>query len=77
MEGGKRFSLVYLERTKPARDSKRFRNRLGSWVSQKTSGALEFPIADAIRRETGACVPHYIDKFFIESEVRDVLYQSP
>lgn len=68
-----RFSQLYLERGAPARDSVRFRNRLGSYFEQYLPGRARACIAD-IERETGVKVPPLgITKFFRDAEIRDVL----
>ena len=78
MEEGKRFSLIYLERSAPARDSQRFRNRLAAYYRDKLNKNYGYEIRNIIESETGAKVPHSpvysgIPDFFKENELRDVL----
>jgi len=77
MEVGKRFSLLYLDRSKTLRDSKKFRNRLAAlyWESLHS---YEDSIVKAIEREIGAKVPfgmssYIVSQFFEQSELRDLL----
>lgn len=77
MEEGKRFSLLYLERKEPLRDSQRFRNRLATYFGEELNESNR-EIAKIIEMETGAIVPsymssYYMNDFFRENELRDVL----
>jgi hypothetical protein len=76
-EQGKRFSLVYLERGTPARDSQRFRNRLAAYYWEHLLKQDE-SIRKAFQREAGIEVPSssicYITAdVFKGGELRDVL----
>jgi hypothetical protein len=78
MEEGTRFSLLYLERSTPARDSKRFRNRLAAYYWDNLHKYYEHEIYKIINLETGAEVPwagmgYSISDFFKKNELRDVL----
>lgn len=53
---GQLFSRVYLERTEPARDSKRFRTRIYGYYSQHVSNS-SYELAADIRSELGVQVP--------------------
>lgn len=76
MEEGKRYSLIYLERGVPSRDSERFRNRLAAYYSHNLDSYWQ-TIKHVIERETGATIPwqagYRIEAFFRENELRDVL----
>jgi hypothetical protein len=74
---GIRFSLIYLERSTPFKDSKRFRNRLAAFF-RKELDKYSFEIFNIIKTETGAEIPRSpvalgIPDFFKENELRDVL----
>jgi hypothetical protein len=73
---GQLFSRVYLERSTPVRDSKRFRTRLTGYFYEKISDSAH-RLADKIRTELGVQVPWLhgpdFEKFFQQAEVRDVL----
>lgn len=78
MEVGKRFSLLYLDRSKTLRDSKRFRNRLAAFYWESLHKFYESQIIRAIQSEIGAEVPFSVTSFsvsafFKESELRDLL----
>ncbi|MCJ7508275.1 MAG: hypothetical protein MUO85_06035, partial [candidate division Zixibacteria bacterium] len=80
MEKGKKFSLLYLDRSKTLRDSKRFRNRLAAYYQENLQDSKEGSIMSAIQLEIGAEVPvavgisyYSVTKFFKESELRDLL----
>lgn len=78
MEEGKRFSLLYLERSVPVRDSQRFRNRLVAYYNDHCGKDISRSIKKIIEMETGAKVPfgydsYRIDSFIEKSETRDVL----
>ena len=75
---GKRFSLIYLERSTPARDSQRFRNRLAAYYRDSLDKNYEHKIYTIIELETGSKVPltgmgYSITEFFKKNELRDVL----
>jgi hypothetical protein len=76
MEEGKRFSLLYLERGAPLRDSQRFRNRLSAYFVEQLNDH-RWDIENLIKQETGAKVSWRdgpdIGSFFEKAEVRDVL----
>lgn len=78
MEKGKRFSLLYLDRSKTLRDSRRFRNRLAAYYQENLQNSKEGSILSAIQLEIGAEVPlgftgYSVLKFFERSELRDLL----
>jgi len=80
MVEGLRFSLVYLDRSTPLKDSQRFRNRLDAYCSEVLSEVQVIPnIAKAIRREIGVEVQYLgnhfysISGFFRQRELRDIL----
>ena len=54
MEEVKRFSLLYLERSAPVRDSQRFRNRLASYYLDNLDKYFCGEIIKVIMKETGA-----------------------
>ena len=54
MEEGKRFSLVYLDRSSPLKDSKRFRNRIAAYYLENLDDRYNIQIKKIIERETGA-----------------------
>ncbi len=76
---GKRFSLVYLDRGAPARDSQRFRNRLAAYYQQNLHGSHRTLIEDALQREAGIELPwtpnfgFSIERMFKNGELLDVL----
>jgi hypothetical protein len=76
---GKRFSLVYLERAAPARDSQRFRNRLAAYYWEHLHGDHKEPIRKALEREAGIEVPfignwgYSVSDVFKKGELRDLL----
>lgn len=78
MEEGKRFSLLYLERSAPVRDSQRFRNRLAAYYLREIDEYYSADIIKAIQTEIGAEIPfsgygYNINSFFKENTIRDVL----
>jgi len=78
MEKGIRFSLLYLGRSAPAKDSKRFRNRLSAYYWDNLQEYYDKEIRKIIELETGAEVPflgmgYNISNFFKMNELRDVL----
>lgn len=77
---GQLFSRVYLERGKPMTDSKRFRSRVGAFLSKVTFNRAKAAQDTAI--ETGVKVPTFgayprvnykFDSFIVEQAIRDVL----
>lgn len=78
MNEGKRFSLVYLDRSTPLKDSQRFRNRLAAYHNENFHYNHNEMIAKAILRETGAEISYEhrgynLAKFFKNNELRDIL----
>jgi hypothetical protein len=79
MEEGKRFSLIYLERSAPVRDSARFRNRLAAYYWDNLYGDYKEKIRRVIQKEIGAEIPvnktvgYSVPDFFKKNELRDVL----
>ncbi len=78
MEEGKRFSLVYLDRSSPLKDSKRFRNRIAAYYLENLDDRYNIQIKKIIERETGAEVHlsgygYDLESFFKKNELRDVL----
>ena len=78
MEEGQRFSLQYLERSTPAKDSQRFRNRLAAYYMANLDEYYCGKIISIIKSETGAEIPssgmgYSVNSFFKENEIRDVL----
>ncbi len=78
MEEGKRFSLLYLERSVPVRDSQRFRNRLAAYYMDNLDEYYCGEIIKIIKTETGAVIPssgygYNVCDFFKENPIRDVL----
>jgi hypothetical protein len=75
---GKRFSLVYLDRAVPARDSQRFRNRLAAYYWEYLHDDHREVIRKALQREAGIQVPWLASSYniagvFEKGELRDVL----
>jgi len=75
---GQRFSLIYLERKEPVRDSPRFRNRLSAYYWEYLYDNHNKAIVKIIQKETGAEIPfnvnyYSVSDFFKENEFRDVL----
>ncbi|MBM4208794.1 MAG: hypothetical protein FJ190_12635 [Gammaproteobacteria bacterium] len=58
-EKGKRFSLIYLDRGKPTRDSQRFRNRLAAYYWEHLNKDYKVQITNAMKREAGIEVPYF------------------
>lgn len=78
MEEGHKFSLIYLQRTEPVRDSQRFRNRLAAYYSDNLHDYYDDKIVKIIKKETGAEIPYtmgiyLMSDFFKKNEFRDVL----
>ncbi len=78
MEKGKRFSLLYLERSAPVQDSQRFRNRLAAYYQDNLDEYYCGNIVKIIMKETGAVIPftigtYQVDRFIRENAIRDVL----
>lgn len=73
MNEGMRFSLLYLDRSEPLKDSKRFRNRLAAFYYAHFK-FYEDAITNSIELEIGADVPlGILPDFFKNSELRDLL----
>ena len=79
MNQGKRFSLVYLNRNEPVRDSQRFRNRLSAFYTQELAKEHKDSIKTAFQKEAGIEIPYLanfgfnISAVFENNELRDVL----
>jgi len=79
MKEGERFSLVYLDRSTPLKDSERFRNRLASYYNENLYEFYDDETIRIIKRETGAELPYMqaygysLEDFFQKNELRDVL----
>lgn len=78
MDEGQRFSLLYLDRSKPLRDSQRFRNRLAAFYWEYLYKLHESQIVRAIQLEIGAEVPtvaygYSVSDFFKKAKLRDLL----
>jgi FtsZ-binding cell division protein ZapB len=79
MEEGKRFSLLYLQRSAPARDSIRFRNRLAAYYWDHVYKIFDEHCRKIIQKETGAEIPflmgsgYSIAQFIKKNDLRDVL----
>lgn len=79
MSIGQRFSLLYLDRNEPVRDSRRFRNRLKAFYWERLNSDHREAIKNILQREAGIEIP-YLQNFglnlsdvFIKNELRDVL----
>jgi len=79
MSIGQRFSLLYLNRDEPARDSQRFRNRLAAFYWDRLSKNHKDEIKKILQSEAGIEIP-YLQNFgynlsdvFKKNELRDVL----
>jgi hypothetical protein len=77
MEEGKRFSLLYLDRSKILRDGQRLRNRLAAFY-WKSLHDYQDKIVTAIHLEIGANVPttaysYNVLDFFKKADLRDLL----
>jgi hypothetical protein len=77
-EKGKRFSLLYLQRGTPARDSQRFRNRLAAYYWEYLHDKCDDRIRKGLQREAGIEVPigpysYITTDVFKKGELRDVL----
>lgn len=75
---GQRFSLLYLDRGIPARDSQRFRNRLAAYYWEHLNEYHRDRIRSAMQREAGIEVPYgvggyLVSNVFKDGELRDVL----
>lgn len=78
MNEGEKFSLVYLNRSEPVRDSQRFRNRLAAYYWESLHKYYDSAIVKIIQKEIGAEVPftamsYSVSDFFKKNETRDVL----
>jgi len=79
MNQGQRFSLLYLDRSEPVRDSQRFRNRLDAFYWDKLAKEHKKDIQNILKKEAGIEIP-YLQNFgfnlsdvFKKNELRDVL----
>lgn len=78
-EIGKRFSLIYLERGTPSRDSQRFRNRLAAYYWENIYKEHDKRILNILKMEAGIEVPYIsnwgwdVTGVFKKGELRDVL----
>jgi hypothetical protein len=77
-EKGKRFSLVYLDRSSPTKDNQRFRNRLAAYYWEYLNKDFKTRITNAMQREAGIEVPIFGNGYspsevFKKGELRDVL----
>ncbi len=79
MEEGIKFSLLYLERSKPVRDGECFRNRLSAYYAQYLRRYHEDSIVSKIQLEVGTKI-HFVpmvgldmDRFFTKNELSNVL----
>ncbi len=79
MNKGQRFSLLYLDRSEPVRDSQRFRNRLDAFYWEKLHKDHKDAIKTILQKEAGIEIP-YLQNFgfnlsdvFKKNELRDVL----
>lgn len=75
---GNRFSLLYLERGTPVRDSKRFRIRLYAMMRDLCTQDDLWPFSKMIRSRLGVIVPSgyhgsHWNEFFESAEIRDIL----
>jgi hypothetical protein len=79
MDEGIRFSLLYLERSTPVRDSERFRNRLSTYYDEYLRKYYGDKIVSKIQLEIGTKIRYApmigpdMDRFFTKNEIRDVL----
>ncbi len=79
MSQGQRFSLLYLDRNEPVRDSQRFRNRLVAFYWEKLDKEHKTDIQNILKIEAGIEIPYVARVGFMSSEVlkkneiRDVL----
>ena len=78
-EQGKRFSLIYLARGTPARESQRFRNRLAAYYQEHLYKDHNENTYQALKRDAGIEVPYIMNlgfsvtDVFKKGELRDVL----
>jgi hypothetical protein len=78
-EEGKRFSLIYLDRAAPARDSQRFRNRLTAYYWEHLHKEHSDRIKRAMERDAGIEVPYInnwgfsVSDVFKKGQLRDLL----
>lgn len=79
MSIGQRFSLLYLDRNEPVRDSRRFRNRLKAFYWQRLYRDHNDAIKNILQMEAGIELPYSqnfglnVSDVFIKNELRDVL----
>ena len=76
---GQRFSLIYLNRDEPTRDSQRFRNRLDAFYWDKLHKSHKDEIKKILQSEAGIEIPYLrnfgfnISDVFKKNDLRDVL----
>ncbi|SBO11732.1 hypothetical protein VME0621_03868 [Vibrio mediterranei] len=75
---GQRFSMVYLNRDEPARDSARFRNRLKAFYWDELHNGYNAPVKTILQKEAGIEIPFIVNTFsvpemFVKNDIRDVL----
>ncbi len=74
---GKRFSLVYLDRTEPVKDSQRFRNRLVAYYRDHLYERYNDVTVKVLQKEAGIEVPYFhgfsVTDVLKKNELRDVL----
>lgn len=79
MNQGKRFSLLYLNRSEPVRDSQRFRNRLAAFYWDEINKEHKEIIKSILQKEAGIEIPYFagfgfdLAGFFKKNELRDIL----
>ena len=79
MSIGQRFSMLYLNRDEPTRDSQRFRNRLNAFYWDKLRKDHESEIEKILQSEAGIEIPYLpnvgsnLSDVFKKNELRDVL----
>jgi len=79
MNQGQRFSILYLDRGEPVRDSKRFRNRLAAFYWEKLHKSCKENIKAILQKEAGIEIPFIqnfgfdLSGFFKKNELRDIL----
>ncbi len=79
MSQGQRFSLLYLDRNEPVRDSQRFRIRLDAFYWKKLNQEHKTDIQNILKIEAGIEIPYLqnfgfsISDVFKKNELRDVL----
>lgn len=79
MSIGQRFSLLYLDRGEPVRDSRRFRNRLKAFYWERLYGDHKDAIKNILQMEAGIEIPFLqnhgwmVSDVFTKNDLRDVL----